>query len=101
VEVYKIYLNKLPNFNFVNYSFLLSFDYKYKLIQIESIYEQKMSIRKNMENGLSSIIQNIDFNHGIEGLIFLYFTVNRNNLLDESMEKLGKIKQNLKSPLKI
>lgn len=97
----KIYLNKLQNFNFINYPFLLTFDYKYKLIQIESIYEQKMSIRKNMENGLSALLHNIDFNHGIEGLIFLYFTVNRHNLLDDSMEKLGKIKQNLKSPLKI
>ncbi len=54
-----------------------------------------------MENGLSAILQNVDFNHGIQGLIFLYFTVNRHNLLDDSMEKLGKIKQNLKSPLKI
>lgn len=54
-----------------------------------------------MENGLSAIFQNIDFNHGIEGLIFLYISVNRHNLLDDSMEKLGKIKQNLKSPLKI
>lgn len=34
----KIYLNKLQNFNFINYPFLLTFDYKYKLIQIESIY---------------------------------------------------------------
>lgn len=101
VEMLKIYFNKLQNFNFINYPFLLTFDYKYKLIQIESIYEQKMSIRKNMENGLSALLQNIDFNHGIEGLIFLYFTVNRHNLLDDSMEKLGKIKQNLKSPLKI
>jgi hypothetical protein len=42
-----------------------------------------------------------DFNHGIEGLIFLYISVNRHNLLDDSMEKLGKVKQNLKSPLKI
>lgn len=44
-----------------------------------------MSIRKNMENGLSALLHNIDFNHGIEGLIFLYFTVNRHNLLDDSM----------------
>jgi hypothetical protein len=101
VEAFKTYLAKSPNFNFINYPFLLSFDNKYKLMQIESIYEQKLSIRKNMENGLSAIFQNMDFNHGIEGLIFLYISVNRHNLLDDSMEKLGKVKQNLKSPLKI
>jgi ubiquitin-protein ligase E3 A len=101
VEAFRIYLSKSGSFNFVNFPFLLGFDYKYKLMQIESIYEQKLSIRKNMENGLSAIFQNIDFNHGIEGLIFLYISVNRHNLLDDSMEKLGKIKQNLKSPLKI
>jgi hypothetical protein len=45
----------------------------------------------------------VDLNHqfSIEGLIFMYFNVNRNNILDDSLEKLGKIKQNLKSPLKI
>lgn len=37
----------------------------------------------------------------IEGLIYLYFAVNRHSILDDSMEKLGKIKQNLKSPLRI
>lgn len=73
-------------------------------MQIESIFEQKNSIRQNMSRGLSAIIQ--DFDHGannfsIEGLIYLYFAVNRNNILDDSMEKLGKIKQNLKSPLRI
>jgi hypothetical protein len=101
VDTFRMYLSKSANFNFINYPFLLPFDYKYKLMQIESLYEQKVSIRKNMENGLSAIFQNIDFNHGIEGLIFLYITVNRHNLLDDSMEKLGKVKQNLKSPLKI
>ena len=34
-----------------------SFDYKYKIIQLESIYEQKMNIRKNMESGFSNILQ--------------------------------------------
>jgi hypothetical protein len=65
VEAFRTYLSKSPNFNFISYPFLLSFENKYKLMQIESIYEQKMSIRKNMENGLSAIFQNVDFNHGI------------------------------------
>jgi hypothetical protein len=43
----------------------------------------------------------MDFSHGVHGLIFLFITVSRNNILDDSMEKLGKIKGNLKSPLKI
>lgn len=56
-----------------------------------------------MESGFNNIIQEIDYNHQftLDGLIFLYFNVNRNNILDDSMEKLGKIKQNLKSPMKI
>lgn len=52
-----------------------------------------------MENGLMNLIHNLE--NGIEGLIYLYFAVRRNNILDDSMEKLGKIKQNLKSPLRI
>ena len=72
-------------------------------MQIESVYEQKMNIRKNMQTGLSSIIDSINFsgNFSIEGLIYLYLSVNRNNILDDSMEKLGKVKGNLKSPLRI
>jgi hypothetical protein len=38
VEAFKTYLAKIPFFNFINYPFLLSFDNKYKLMQIESIY---------------------------------------------------------------
>jgi hypothetical protein len=37
----------------------------------------------------------------MEGLIYLQFNVNRNHILDDSMEKLNKIKESLKNPLKI
>ena len=56
VEQFKLYLKKAQFFNFVNYPFLLGFDYKYKIMQIESIYEQKMNIRRKMENGFTSIL---------------------------------------------
>lgn len=104
VEQIKIYINKDQYFNFIKYSFLLNFEYKYKLIQIESVYEQKMNIKKNMERGLAALIQDFDFqsgNFGIEGLLYLCISVRRNFILDDSMEKLGKVKQNLRSPLKI
>ena len=52
-----------------------------------------------MENGLMNLIHNLE--NGIEGLIYLYFAVRRVNILDDSMQKLGNIKQNLKSPLRI
>lgn len=56
-----------------------------------------------MEKGLSGLLESFDYNGNlsIEGLIYLFIPVNRNNILDDSMEKLGKIKQNLKSPLRI
>jgi hypothetical protein len=56
-----------------------------------------------MSRGLTAIIQEHDFSSGfsLEGLIYLFIAVNRNNILDDSMEKLGKIKQNLKNPLRI
>lgn len=55
-----------------------------------------------MQKGLSSLMQsiNLNSNFSIEGLIYLHFTVNRQNILDDSMAKLDKI-NNLKSPLKI
>lgn len=103
VEQFKIYLTHSADFNFVNYPFLLEFGYKHKLMQIESVYEQKMSIRKKMQMGLNAMMQDVDFqgNFSIEGLIYLCFSVNRNNILDDSLEKLGRVKQSLKSPLRI
>lgn len=37
IEAFKIYLKKASYFNFILYPFLLDFDYKYKIMQIESI----------------------------------------------------------------
>lgn len=37
----------------------------------------------------------------MEALIYLQFEVNRNFILEDSMEKLNKIKESLKNPLKI
>lgn len=57
-----------------------------------------------MERGLTALIQDFDFHGGqigIEGLIYLCISVRRDHLLDDSMEKLGKVKQNLRSPLRI
>ena len=103
VEIFRNYITKSADFNFVCYPFLFDFEYKYKLMQIESIYEQKMNIKKSMERGFSALLQSFDYNGNlsIEGLIYLYIPVKRNNILDDSMEKLGKVKQNLKSPLRI
>lgn len=59
------------------------------------MYEQKINIKKNMEKGLAALIQDFDFNGahgGIEGLIYLYISVRRDYILDDSMEKLGKVK---------
>ena len=36
-----------------------------------------------------------------DGNVFLHFEINRHNILDDSMEKLGKVKHNLKNPMKI
>ena len=63
-----------------------------------------MNIKKNMERGLAALIQDFDYNSGnfgIEGLLFLCIAVRRSHILDDSMEKLGKVKGNLRSPLKI
>jgi len=77
-------------------------DYKYELIRIESILEQKLNVNKSLSTGfsgiLSAMIQNNDFS--LEGLIYLYIEVNRHDILNDSMEKLNKVK-NLKAPLRI
>lgn len=63
-------------------------------------------MKKNVENGLKNLLQgNIQYdvngNFSLEGLVYLHFQINRHNILDDSMEKLGKIKYNLKNPLRI
>lgn len=54
--MFKNFITKSPDFNFVNYPFLLDFEYKYKLMEIESVYEQKMNIKKSMERGFSALL---------------------------------------------
>lgn len=59
-----------------------------------------------MENGILNLLSGgiqLDANGGfsIQGLIYLHFEINRNNILNDSMEKLCKIKHNLKSRLRI
>lgn len=65
-------------------------------------------MEKNVKSGLHSLLtgggmlqldQNGNFS--LEGLAYLNFQINRNNILNDSMDKLGKIKHNLKNPLKI
>lgn len=64
--------------------------------------EQKLNIQRSMSTGfsgmLNAMIQNNDFS--LEGLIYLYIEVNRHDILNDSMEKLNKVK-NLKAPLRI
>lgn len=57
-------------------------------------------MQKSLHEGVLSNMILME-NFSLEGLIFLHFTINRNNILDDSMEKLGKTTHNLKSPMKI
>ncbi len=47
---------------------------------------------------MNAMIQNNEFS--LEGLIYLYIEVNRHDILNDSMEKLNKVK-NLNAPLRI
>lgn len=38
IDIFKQYLKKSKSLNFVRFPFLLDLDFKYKLLQIESIY---------------------------------------------------------------
>lgn len=61
-------------------------------------------MQKNMESGLLNLLSgglDANGNFSLEGLIYLHFQINRNNILNDSMEKLYKIKHNLKNPLRI
>jgi len=65
-----------------------------------------MNMQKNVENGLRNLLTgtiqyDVNGNFWLEGLGYLHFQINRQNILDDSMEKLGKIKHNLKNPLRI
>lgn len=55
-----------------------------------------------MQNQFENLITGmINLEPNLDNIIFLQFQINRHNILDDSLEKLGKTKHNLKSPLKI
>ena len=62
---YKLHYHKKTKLNMLNLPFLMSLDYKYELIRIESVLEQKLNIQKSMATGfsgmLNAMIQNNDF----------------------------------------
>lgn len=63
-------------------------------------------MQKNMQNGLRNLLNgqvqlDVNGNFSLESLAYLHFQINRNNILDDSLEKLGKVKYNLKNPLRI
>lgn len=60
VDIYKLNLNKIKELNFIRFPFLLSLDFKYKLLQVESVYEQQVNVQKNLRLGLQNM-----FNQGI------------------------------------
>lgn len=104
--VFQQYLSKKEELNFINYPFLLNLNFKYKLLQYESFYEQKVSMHRNLTNGLQNLLNgnlifDVNGNFSVESLAFLNFEIHRDNILEESIEKLGMIDTNLKNPLKI
>lgn len=106
LEAFKMMLTNQKKLNLLQYTFLFDLDYKYRLLQIESIYEQKTNMHKNIQSGLNSLLNghvmlDVNGNFSLEGLAYLHFQINRNNILNDSMEKLCKIKYNLKNPLRI
>jgi hypothetical protein len=53
----------------------MQLDYKYDLLRIESVLEQKLTIQKSMASGFSGMISAMIQNGGdfsLEGLIYLY-----------------------------
>jgi hypothetical protein len=84
---YKLFYHKKTRYSLLGFSFLMPVDYKYEVLKIESILEQKLNIQKSMSSGfsgmISAMIQNNDFS--LEGLIYLYIEVNRHDILNDSM----------------
>mgnify|MGYP000961175652 FL=1 len=61
--------------NILDFPFLMQLDYKYDLLRIESVLEQKLTIQKSMASGFSGMISAMIQNGGdfsLEGLIYLY-----------------------------
>ena len=76
--------------NLIKYPFILDLDFKYELLRIESIYEQKINMQKNVSNGLKNLMNghlqlDANGNFSLESLAYLHFQINRNNILDDSM----------------
>lgn len=105
-QAFKVYYKSGHFLNVTRFPFLLDLDFKYRLLQIESAVEQKISVDKSLSSGLRNLMAgelqlDANGNLNIEGLVFLHFEINRQNILDDSLEKLGRVKRNLKSPMKI
>lgn len=68
--------------------------------------EQQVSLHRGMSTMMGGqvpveVLQQVLQEGGLGNAIFLHLEIHRNNLLDESLEKLNGTGKSLKSPLKI
>ena len=98
----KLHLKGQKVLNFIEYPFVLSLDYKNKLLEYETQYEHHISMQRGMLNMMNGMIPAELLNEvNATNLIYLQFELHRSNLHDESLDKLSKIQTGLKNPLKI
>lgn len=56
IYIFKDYLSKKEE-SLIKYPFLFELDFKYDLLRIESIYQQKVNMQKNVSNGLKNLLE--------------------------------------------
>lgn len=101
-EQFKLNYKGIHILNFVMYPFLLNIDYKNRLLEIETRVEHHISMQRGLANMINGVIdEELKPNQTIANAMFFLLQINRETILDDSIEKLSRTKRSLRNPLKV
>ena len=103
-DQFNLHVRKIKLLNFIRYPFLLDLKYKNTLLGIENNYEQQLNIERGLLDYLSGQIgqnQQVVISQATIKSLYLQLQINRNNILQNSIEQITNTSLSLKNPLKI
>ena len=108
-EQFKLNYKGIRILNFMLFPFLLSIDYKNvkplvikRLLEIETRVEHHINMQRGLTNMMNGVIdEELKLNQTVANSLFFMLSVNRESILDDSIESLSRTKRSLKNPLKV
>lgn len=103
-DQFNLHIRQIFLLNFIRYPFLLDLKYKNTLLSIENTYEQQIYIERGLIDLLNSPMgqnQQVVIDDATIKSLYLNLKINRQTILEDSVEQITNTSLSLKNPLKV